>query len=100
MSEKHITRVSLKEARTRTDKTDWERLRREEAQGIEPEADDDEFELDWSRARLVTPEPKKSISLRVDADVLEFFKNQGKGYQTRMNAVLRAYMEAKRSGQA
>lgn len=38
--------------------------------------------------------PKASVSLRVDADVLEWFKAQGPGYQTRMNAVLRAFKEA------
>jgi uncharacterized protein (DUF4415 family) len=38
--------------------------------------------------------PKTTISLRVDADVLEWFKSAGPGYQTRINAVLRAYKEA------
>ena len=38
--------------------------------------------------------PKRSVSLRVDADVLEWFKAQGPGYQTRMNAVLRAFKDA------
>lgn len=38
--------------------------------------------------------PKTSISLRVDTDVLEWFKSQGEGYQTRMNAVLRAFRDA------
>ncbi len=38
--------------------------------------------------------PKASISLRLDADVLEWFKAQGPGYQTRMNAVLRAFKDA------
>lgn len=38
--------------------------------------------------------PKTSISLRVDADVIEWFKAQGPGYQTRMNLVLRAYRDA------
>ena len=38
--------------------------------------------------------PKESIALRVDADVVEWFKSQGPGYQTRMNAVLRAFKEA------
>ena len=38
--------------------------------------------------------PKASIALRVDADVLEWFKSQGRGYQTRMNAVLRAFRDA------
>jgi len=37
--------------------------------------------------------PKAAISLRVDADVLEWFKSQGPGYQTRINAVLRAYKD-------
>jgi uncharacterized protein (DUF4415 family) len=37
--------------------------------------------------------PKAVISLRVDADVLEWFKAQGPGYQARMNAVLRAFKE-------
>ncbi len=41
--------------------------------------------------------PKKSLlSLRVDADVVEWFKAQGAGYQSRMNALLRAYMEAQK----
>jgi uncharacterized protein (DUF4415 family) len=38
--------------------------------------------------------PKASISLRVDADVLEWLKAQGPGYQTRINAILRAFKEA------
>jgi uncharacterized protein (DUF4415 family) len=38
--------------------------------------------------------PKASISLRVDADVLEWFKSKGPGYQTRINAVLKAFKDA------
>lgn len=45
--------------------------------------------------RGLKPTPaKKSIALRIDADVLEWFKSQGEGYQTRMNAVLKAYRDA------
>lgn len=47
----------------------------------------------WAEAVWVPPVMKDMISLRVDEDVLRWFKRQGKGYQTRMNAVLRAYME-------
>lgn len=54
-----------------------------------------EFAVDWSKAQLVIPEPKIPVSIRLDPDVLNFFKSQGRGYQTRINAVLRAYMEAK-----
>jgi uncharacterized protein (DUF4415 family) len=44
---------------------------------------------------LVIPPKKKAISIRVDEDVLDFFKRDGEGYQRRMNAVLRSYMEQK-----
>ncbi len=47
----------------------------------------------WEKAKLVIPEPKKAISLRVDRDVLQWFKSKGKGYQSLMNAVLRSYVE-------
>ena len=46
----------------------------------------------WARARLTPPIGKQAISLRVDADVLTWFRKQGPRYQSRMNAVLRAYM--------
>jgi len=94
MNETSIKRYSLEEIRQLKGRTDWKALRRADALGLEPEQDEDAFELDWTRAELVTPEPKKAISLRVDPDVLDFFKSQGPGYQTRMNAVLRAWMEA------
>jgi uncharacterized protein (DUF4415 family) len=47
-----------------------------------------------ARAGLKTVPKKALISLRIDADVIEWFKQQGAGYQSRMNALLRAYMEA------
>ena len=47
----------------------------------------------WATAEIVNPTGKKSIHLRIDSDVLEFFKSSGKGHLTRMNAVLRRYME-------
>lgn len=48
----------------------------------------------FERAELRMPRPKKAVSLRLDPDVLEWFKEQGHGYQTRINAVLRMYKEA------
>jgi uncharacterized protein (DUF4415 family) len=50
----------------------------------------------WERAEAVYPERKTPVSLRVDPDVLEWFKAQGPGHLRRMQAVLRAYVEAKR----
>ena len=49
--------------------------------------------MDWSKARIYAPLIKRPMSLRIDPDILAFFKSRGRGYQTRMNAVLRAYME-------
>lgn len=49
----------------------------------------------WSNAELVPAIAKEAISLRVDTDVLTWFREQGPRYQSRMNAVLRAYMQAK-----
>lgn len=46
----------------------------------------------WDNAKVVLPVRKRAISLRVDRDVLEWFKGQGPRYQSRMNAVLRSYM--------
>lgn len=56
----------------------------------------------WDESELVVPAPKRAISLRVDEDVLEWFRRLGPRYQTRMNAVLRTYMKrtASRAGRA
>jgi len=54
-------------------------------------ATDKEF---WKIAKVKLPQPKKAISLRIDPEVLDWFKAQGKGYQSRMNAVLKAYVKA------
>jgi uncharacterized protein (DUF4415 family) len=53
----------------------------------------------WKRAQPISGN-KRLLSLRLDPDVVEWFRAQGPGYQTRMNAVLRAYMEAVRSAAA
>jgi uncharacterized protein (DUF4415 family) len=54
----------------------------------------------FAEASIVHPKPKQPISLRVDEDVLRWFKAQGPRYQSRMNAVLRAYMAAVQKGAA
>lgn len=51
----------------------------------------------WMKAAVQLPHTKKQITLRVDAEVLEFFKHTGARYQSRMNAVLRSYVEAHRA---
>ena len=78
--------------------TDWNRLRRmsdaEIRKGIESDPDaratDEEF---WRNATLVWPRRKSVVTMRLDRDLLEWFRQQ-RGYQTRINAILRAYMNA------
>jgi uncharacterized protein (DUF4415 family) len=53
------------------------------------------FDFDWDDAVLVAPPKKQAISIRVDEDVLAYFKKDGDGYQRRINAVLRFYMTQK-----
>lgn len=76
--------------------TDWTRVEAigeaELAAAIAADpANDPEF---WQRAVLVYPAAKERVTVRLDRDVLTWFRSQGRGYQTRINAVLRAYMAA------
>jgi len=50
----------------------------------------------WKSARVVMPSGKTSVHLRLDRDVVEWFRARGKGHLTRMNAVLRAYVDAEK----
>src|SRR5271169_1291213 len=78
--------------------TDWEQLRRmtpaEIRRGIlaDPDAHPTD-EAFWKNAKVVMPVPKKIVTMRLDADLLRWFRQQ-RGYQTRINAILRAYMNA------
>jgi uncharacterized protein (DUF4415 family) len=61
-----------------------------------PEADVKHIVRGIVRSGLKAVPPKRSVSLRIDADVLEWFKSKGAGYQTRINSVLRAFTEVAR----
>ncbi len=54
----------------------------------------------WDSAELVDPVRKQAVSLRIDEDVLDWFRQRGPRYQSRMNAVLRSYMNARSRGRA
>jgi len=51
---------------------------------------------DWTRAKLVISEPKQSVHLRLEQKILDYFKAQGKGHISRMQAVLKTYVDANR----
>ena len=81
-------------------KTDWARVDAltdreiEEAVASDPDAAPI-LHAEWFRnATLVMPERKVPVSMRIDREILEWFKRQGRGYQSRMHAVLAAYYRA------
>ena len=82
------------------DRTNWRKAnattgRKLEA-SIQADVDDIRGELDWAQAVMGVPAPKDHINIRVDHDVLEWFKANGRGYQTLMNNVLRAFVKSQR----
>jgi uncharacterized protein (DUF4415 family) len=93
--------TTKKRSATRGGATDWSHLgRRTPAQigkgiGADPgvHATDAQF---WKTAKVVLPTPKEIVTMRLDADLLRWFRRE-RGYQTRINAILRAYMEGHES---
>jgi uncharacterized protein (DUF4415 family) len=63
---------------------------------IAADPDEADMVIDWDSATVEMPQPKVVLNMRVDRDVLDFFRKMGKGYQTRINAVLRSYMQRAR----
>ena len=78
--------------------TDWQRLDALQDEDIDlsdaPEITPEMFAKAVVRRGLKPPPNKRQITIRLDADVLKWYRAQGEGYQTRINALLRAYMEA------
>ncbi|GJE60868.1 BrnA antitoxin family protein [Methylobacterium trifolii] len=97
MRKTSITRISLADrSRGRTDRAALSQVSDAEiAEAVASDPDAGPLDLDWANAEVVIPPRKVAISIRVDQDVLDHFKRGGDGYQRRINAVLRAYMEAR-----
>lgn len=79
-------------------RTDWARVdaagEAEIAAAIAGDLDDPGHDPGfWERAQVVHPRRKERVTMRLDADMLAWFRRQGRGYQTRINAVLRGYFE-------
>jgi uncharacterized protein (DUF4415 family) len=87
---------------TRRTRTDWRKVDKRTDSSIRRSIKSDpdaalELSASWIRtAKVVVPEPKEAVSIRRDRDVMEWFRGQGRGYRTRINAVLRTYVEAQR----
>lgn len=94
---KRITRVSAARARRLRDESDWSRVDRltERQRDRAARTDDDAETLGaafWSKAKVVMPERKVPVTIKLDREVLAFFRKGGRGYQTRINAVLRSFV--------
>lgn len=82
--------------------TDWTQLAAMTEDEVERLAAEDMAEIgidpDWvQRAKVTSPRPKERVTIRLDPDILDWLKAQGKGYQTRINAILRAYVESQKA---
>ena len=79
------------------DQTDWAAVKALTSEQIEASIDfEDEGIFDWEKAAPMRyHHVKKQLTLRLDNDVIDFFKAQGPGYQTRINAVLRSYVDSR-----
>jgi uncharacterized protein (DUF4415 family) len=94
------TTIKVSADRLKPGRTDWARVEALTDEDIERAVADDPdapqlVDADWFRdAEVAFPAPKIATSLRVDGDVMDWFRAQGRGWQTRMNAVLRAYARA------
>lgn len=101
MSDENITRVTAEEIRRKREQgiksqTDWARVDALTEEEIVASMRDDPdwqdlIDVDWSKAVWMTRK-KKAISIRLDDDIVDFFQATGKGYQTRINAVLRHFI--------
>jgi uncharacterized protein (DUF4415 family) len=102
MRGEHI--IKRKWGERRKGKTDWARVDaltdKEIVDAVRNDPDAVPLDVDWSEAVLVIPPKKQAISIRVDEDVLDYFRKEGAGYQRRINAVLRSYMQQKRKKRA
>ena len=82
------SRTNLKRVDAMTD-AELERI-------VADDEDERDLQLDWTKAKLVFAEPKQSIHLRLEQEIIDFYKAQGKGHISRMQAVLKAYADAHR----
>ncbi|MGO9176748.1 MAG: BrnA antitoxin family protein [Desulfobaccales bacterium] len=96
---KSYTAPELK-ARRAQSRTDLDRVDAQTDDELERLVAEDEDERgirsDWTQAKLVLPQAKQSVHLRLEEEIISFFRSKGKGHISRMQAVLKAYVEAHR----
>jgi len=90
-----MTIAHMKIKKIKSSRTDWKRVDAMKDSEIDF-SDAPELGPDFFKNAILWAGPKKQITLRIDPDVLTFFRKHGRGYQTTINAVLRQYMEARK----
>lgn len=93
-----IVQHSTEAAAQLQSRTDWATVDATTREEIERQADEDEGPLPegWEKTVILgVPKTKQDVHIRLDPDVLRWFKAQGPGYQTRINAVLQAFVAAR-----
>jgi uncharacterized protein (DUF4415 family) len=78
-------------------KTNWAKIDALKDKDIDTSDIPEQGKEFFKRAVIRLPESKTAVTIRLDRQVVEWFKKQGPGYQTRINALLRAYMESQKS---
>ena len=99
----HIVKYTAEElaelVRREGTRSDWDKAARMTKAEVEArvasDPDEADMVMDWDNATVETPQPKAVLNMRIDRDVLEYFRKKGKGYQTLVNAVLRSYVKQK-----
>jgi uncharacterized protein (DUF4415 family) len=95
-----VVRFSADELAAAESSTNWSKVDAIPQDIVERRADDEEGSLPegWEKTVILGLPPRKdAIKLRIDHDVLDWFRGTGKGYQTRMNNVLRAFVQSRQS---
>lgn len=87
----------IKRGESRSDWAKAEALTHDEIESaVLSDPDDEGLDVDWNQVTVDLPHPKEVLNMRIDKDVLDFFRKSGRGYQTRINAILRGYVDQKR----
>jgi uncharacterized protein (DUF4415 family) len=89
--------------KTGGDRTDWQAVHALSQQDVERLADEEDGALadDWESSVVIgLPPRKQAVHIRLDVDILDWFREQGPGYQTRINAVLRSFVDSRRKTEA
>ena len=101
-NKEYIKRASAEEIQAMRERgeirSDWAAAERMSAAEVEILADDEDGKLPegWESTVVIgLPQPAQPVNIRLDAAVLRWFKSHGPGYQTRINAVLRAFVQAR-----